>query len=318
MSPSRVSVVVPTRDRPEFLAQALSSVRALEGEDVVFEILVCDNGQNPATADVAERFAARHIEVVRPGAAIARNAGLRAATGEYVAFLDDDDVWLPDHVRPQLRLLSEQAAFAAAIGQTCNAGWDLQTRGEAWPATLPGHGRLFGSFLTLYPQIGATVIRTSALSQVGLFDEALVYDQDWDWHLRLARRCAVGFVPVPCVLFRQRPPGYNDDLQWQRLRFFRRVLVQNVRSAGSERPPLTQLVKGYLAHSGSYAGYFGRSARVHALAGERRAALRCLWRALAASPPHAARDALRPSTVVAATKSFRRRPSRATTEPASG
>src|SRR5438876_10295673 len=96
--PVLVSVVVPTRDRPRLLREALASIRAVEGGDLRLEILVADNGTDHETRLVAEEFGARWLRAERPGASATRNVGLREATGEFIAFLDDDDVWLSDHV----------------------------------------------------------------------------------------------------------------------------------------------------------------------------------------------------------------------------
>ena len=101
----KVSVIVPTCDRPALLRQALKSIRALEGPDLTFEILVGDNGSVPETAAVADEFGAIYLKTATRGASASRNVGLRAATGEYLAFLDDDDVWLAGNIRPHLKLL---------------------------------------------------------------------------------------------------------------------------------------------------------------------------------------------------------------------
>lgn len=298
--PVTVSVVVPTRDRPGLLAEALASIRAIEGSDLRFEILVGDNGDDPETARVAERYGARYIPVAAPGAAAARNAALRAATGAYIAFLDDDDAWLPGHVRPQLLAMRIDPSLAGCVGQVANAAADLASHGPFWPAAIPTDGDLFASFLEAYPQIGATVVRASVRESVGLFDETLINDQDWDWHLRLALAHRVGFVATPAVLFRQRAVGADDALQWRRLHFFRTVYWRNVRRAGRRRPPLRVLARTFLRHSGTYEAYFAASAHGHARRGERKRAACALARALWASPPHALRDLARASDFRAA------------------
>lgn len=298
--PVTVSVVVPTRDRPALLDEALASIRAIEGSDLRFEILVGDNGDDPETMRIAERHGARHIRVATPGAAATRNAALRAATGEYIAFLDDDDAWLPGHVRPQLLAMRTNPAFAACVGQVANAAPDLASHGPFWPVALPADGDLFASFLEAYPQIGATVVRASVRESVGMFDETLINDQDWDWHLRLALAHQVGFVAAPSVLFRQRAVGADDALQWRRLHFFRKVYWRNVRRAGKRRPSPRVLVRTFLRHSGTYEAYFAASARDHARRGQRKRAAGALGRALRASPPHALRDLVRASDFRAA------------------
>lgn len=77
----KVSVIVPTCDRPALLRQALASIRALEGPDLAFEIFVGDNGSALETPIVAEEFGAIYLKTSTPGASAARNVGLRAATG---------------------------------------------------------------------------------------------------------------------------------------------------------------------------------------------------------------------------------------------
>ncbi|MGE5597686.1 MAG: glycosyltransferase family 2 protein [Hyphomicrobiales bacterium] len=287
MSTTLVSVVVPTRDRPALLDEALASIRRLEGDDLSFEILVGDNGNDPLTPEVCERHGARRIPVGRPGAAAARNAAMREASARYIAFLDDDDVWLPGHIRPHLALLSANPGLGGAVGQVANAAPDLSSHGPFFPERLPSHGDLFGAFLKEYPQIGGTVVRASVRDSVGYFDEELLNDQDWDWHLRLALTHGVGFVEVPCVLFRQRAAGTSDALQWQRIRFCRKVFLRNVLRAGSQRPSPLFLARTFLAHNGSYVAYFGDSAWEHLQAGDRRGSAGAIGRAFLASPPHA-------------------------------
>ena len=123
----RISVVVPTCNRPAFLREALASIRAHEADSVTFEILVGDNGDLPETRQVAEAYDAIHIPVSVRGAAAARNAGLSTATGEFVAFLDDDDVWTADHVRAHLAAFDAhpeiEAVFAISylLSRTINS-----------------------------------------------------------------------------------------------------------------------------------------------------------------------------------------------------
>lgn len=283
-----ISVVVPTRDRAAMLDQCLTAIRALEGPDLQVELIVVDDGSSDGSQDVARRHGARIIETGGKGSASARNAGMRAATGEFLLMVDDDDVVLPGHVRPQIALLRAHPGFAAAVGQVINTSYDLDDRGEPWPASLPGDGQLLKPFFHAYPQIGATVARLHVRETVGEQDPALAGDQDWDWHLRLARRHAVGFVPVPCLLFRQRGRTPAQEAgEWRRLRFHARVLWRNARAAGWRALPPWELAAIALKQRGAYAATFAAFARDHAIAGERRSMLHSLARSFAASPPHA-------------------------------
>jgi glycosyltransferase involved in cell wall biosynthesis len=286
MTALTVSVIVPSRDRPVLLREALASIAAVCGTDLPYEVLVCDNGTDPGTPAVADEFGARWLPVETPGAGAARNVGLAAAKGDYIAFLDDDDAWTAAHLRPHLAFLCANPDFDAVVGQVATASMDLSSHAPFLPEAMPSDGDLFATFLRSFPQIGATVARTRVRETVGFFDETLLGDQDWDWHLRLAREHLVGFVAVPSVLFRQRPPGDRDDLQWARLGFTRRVFLSNVRRAGLRRSGGISALPTFLAHNGAFCSYFLNAARRARGRGDRGATCTMLLRAAGSSPLH--------------------------------
>jgi glycosyltransferase involved in cell wall biosynthesis len=285
-APRRVSVIVPTCDRPAMLRQALASIRALEADDLTFEILVGDNGKAEETHAAAAEFGAIHIVVTRRGAGAARNAGLSAATGDYIAFLDDDDVWLSDNVRAHLAVLDANPDLEAAFGRIVSADMELRPLCEAWPEETPGEGdELVRTMLSgYYPQIGATLARASVRDAIGLFDEALLGDQDWDWQLRLARRRKVGFANAPCVLFRQRPPGSFDALRMRRLGFSRRVFFRHASSEWRLWGSPQRFLQAYRQVLWQYFEYFGDAAVSRAEAGQGADARRALLGAFRTFP----------------------------------
>jgi glycosyltransferase involved in cell wall biosynthesis len=286
---THVSAIVPTKNRSRQLRTALASIRAIEGPDLQIELIVVDNGSTDDTEHVAQEFDARFLRAAQPGAAAARNVGLEAATAEFVAFLDDDDAWLPEHVRPQLARLAAEPQLAAVVGQIVLTNDRLDEHGEPYPRQVDPTDRLFPWFLGHIPQVGATVARTSVRETVGYFDSDMEGDEDWDWHLRLALHHPVGFVPVPCMLFRQRPVGATADQQWIRLRNTRRVFIKNLRRAGrAQAPGPAALTRMFLEHNGYYFAYFASDAHRRASAGESVSACRALLRAVLASPAHAA------------------------------
>jgi glycosyltransferase involved in cell wall biosynthesis len=294
----RVSVVVPTRDRPAMLRQALASIRALEGPDLEFEILVGDNGSERQTKLVAAEFRATHLPVSRKGAAAARNAALRAAAGDYIAFLDDDDVWLPVHIREHLSFLDAHPDFGAIVGQVVCTDPDLRPTGPAWPTDVPSDGDLFMKMMSGYfPQIGATVIRAKIREAVGEFDETLIGDQDWDWQLRVARDHKVGFVEQVCILFRQRPSGTFDDLQLKRVPYTRRVFFRHALPAYRRWNSPVNLLRSYFRSVQTYHNYFIEAAVGRAERGERRSALYAIWNAFRILPTQTVRHLLRPTPV---------------------
>jgi glycosyltransferase involved in cell wall biosynthesis len=101
---SFVSIIIPTHDRPEMLAEALASVRAQTFTD--YEIVVVSNGehhqQQRLSAAVAATFDARYFELETGNVSAARNFGIEKARGKWIAFLDDDDLWLPEKLERQI------------------------------------------------------------------------------------------------------------------------------------------------------------------------------------------------------------------------
>jgi glycosyltransferase involved in cell wall biosynthesis len=287
MSKRLISVIVPTRDRPDTLRQALASIRALEAEDLTFEIIVGDNGADPETKKVASDFGAIHIPVNEKGAAAARNAGLKAATGEFLAFLDDDDVWLPSHVRQHLEIFDRNPDIEAVLAQVIAVDNDLRELDEPWPVRAPTEpNALVKAMLSgYYPQIGATMVRASVRDAIGPMDLSLLGDQDWDWQLRLARRRKTTYLKLPCVLFRQRPPGSYDALRLRRLGYARKVFLRHALPEWRVFSSPKALVFSYRDVVWQYFEYFTEAAVARAAAGADRGEVwRAIWGAFRALP----------------------------------
>jgi hypothetical protein len=211
-----------------------------------------------------------------------------------VAFLDDDDVWQPGHIRPHLRRLEAEPDLGIVFGQVVTTSQDLEPVYGPWPADLPADGgALLRRMLSGYfPQVGATVVRRSLVDSVGLFDEALLGDQDWDWQIRAVRRHRAGFVAVPCVHFRQRPPGTFDSLIARRIHFTRLVFRRHAPALGVSRVAALRL---YFATVQGYYDAFLDGAQAHAARGDRRAAAGALLSAFRLMPHRAIKDAVRPT-----------------------
>ena len=196
----RVSIVVPTRDRPKLLEEALQSIRLLERDGVFFEIIVADNGSATETRQIAAAFDAVYLYTKKAGSGAARNVAMCAATGDYIAFLDDDDLWTSNHIHEHLKLFANHPEIDMVVAQIINTDTERRATFGPWPAQLPEGRQLIRLMLSGYfPQIGATVVRAGVRETIGLFNEDLIGGQDWDWQLRVARRHGVGFVEQPCV-----------------------------------------------------------------------------------------------------------------------
>ena len=140
MSPAtRVSVVIPTRNRCSLLARALECVQRQRGVEV--EAVVVDDGSEDGTSEYLKRVSGVELAVVRHkrprGVATARNAGVERASASWVAFLDDDDLWAPDKLARQVAALDARAG-AGLVHHGC--GHAERTAGGARAAAAAGRG----------------------------------------------------------------------------------------------------------------------------------------------------------------------------------
>ena len=186
-APPEVTVVIPTQGRWALLRRTLGG--ALRQRGVELEVVIVDDGSSDETA---ERLAELGDSRVRPlrhevsrHVAAARNAGIAAASGEWIAFLDDDDLWAPDKLRAQLAATAaQQADFAWCSGLVVDASCSVL---ETWPARGPDEIlRLLLRGNWMPAGASNVVARTDLVRELGAFDEELRHFADWDLWIRLA------------------------------------------------------------------------------------------------------------------------------------
>jgi len=296
--PRRLSVIVPTRDRPELLRQALASIRAVEAQDFSLEILVGDNGSLQETKDVAAEFGAVHLLAQGVGASAGRNAGLAAASGDYIAFLDDDDVWLSGHLRAHFDALDADPTIDGVLGQVIYADRDLNPSGPPSPAVHPGDGdEMLRKMLSgWFPQIGTLVVRKPAAQAAGLFDPKLLGGQDLDWMLRIARKRRLAMTMTPCVLYRGRPPGSYDALQRRRVGFDRQVFLRHALPEWRIWKSLHAFGSAYSLTLWHFYQYFIEAADDRARRGLRFDAAKAIFAAVSVFPLRGVYHAVKPGT----------------------
>ena len=190
---THVTVAIPTRERWAFARRALASV--LEQTGVAFDVIVVDDGSRDAAGDVADFDDPRVRVLTLPragGVAAARNAAIAEARGEWVSFLDDDDVWAPDKLARQLQTAAAHDADFVWTGQLL-VDRDM-TPLKAWAA--PAADGIARALLDTNGIGGPSsmMVRRSALTEVGGFDERLSVLADWDLWLRLA----ANHTPAAC------------------------------------------------------------------------------------------------------------------------
>jgi glycosyltransferase involved in cell wall biosynthesis len=203
-----VSVVIPTFNRAHLLGEAVAS--ALAQEDVAPEVIVVDDGSTDYTISVLASFgsAIRAIRQPHGGVSAARNTGIRTAVGEWLAFLDSDDLWHPRKLRVQLDFLHERPGLK--ICQT-EESW-IRNGSKLNPKKYhrKPHGYCFSQLLErclISPS--AVVIHRDVLEEVGLFDESLPACEDYDLWLRIGCRYPIGLIEESLTIKRG---GHPDQL----------------------------------------------------------------------------------------------------------
>lgn len=204
-----ISVIIPTYDRPQLLVRAVESARAA-GTEV--EVIVVDDASVDETAEVCRRL--RGINYVRlernQGVGGARNIGLMASTGEYVAFLDDDDLRLPGSLDIQAAALDENADAGFVCGAMVMADQEYQPTGEVF---LPlKSGNVFWDLLELdFPVMPlSTLIRKECFLRVGLLNQKLKGIDDWDIFTRIAEVYPILVIDQPMGIYRQPTPSSDQ------------------------------------------------------------------------------------------------------------
>lgn len=205
-----LSVVIPTWNRARLVCEAIESALAQRPRDI--EVIVVDDGSTDNTSrQLAQRFGSRiRLQRMphRRGIGAARNAGVAQATGELLAFLDSDDLWLEGRLETELRvfdrlpdaeaIVSDSLTFMEAQpsdrSRFATNGLLAATQGKiTWLNECPW---LWGHWQNTLP-IGSITLRRSALARLGkpLFPEDLICGEDWELEMRIYQECRVAVLP---------------------------------------------------------------------------------------------------------------------------
>ena len=197
-----ISVVIPAYNRARTIIEALKSVQVQTYRN--WEVVVVDDGSNDNTCQIVAEYAIQEprVRLLRHeknrGGQAARNSGIKAANGEWIAFLDSDDQFLPNSL--SLRLAMAQRDNISVV----HSGAYIQRKNEAlqkhyvpkWSGNI--YKKVLGSEGPVFP---ALLIKKEALEQIGYLDERVVAYQEWDTSIRLAKRFEFGFEPEPTFIY---------------------------------------------------------------------------------------------------------------------
>ena len=204
----KISVIIPTHNRAHVLGRAIESVLAQTFK--ASEIIIVDDGSIDATTElVRSRFPECHyVYQDNQGVSSARNHGIRIASGDWLAFLDSDDEWLPDKFAAQRIELSKNTQ--RRLCHTEEIWVRNGKRVNAMRKHAKSGGYIFKQCLPLCViSPSATMIHKSIFEEIGIFDESLPACEDYDMWLRICSRESVGFVEEAQI---KKYGGHADQL----------------------------------------------------------------------------------------------------------
>jgi glycosyltransferase involved in cell wall biosynthesis len=209
----KVSVIIPSYNCACYLPSSIESVLEQTYRDL--EILVVDDGSTDDTESVLQRFApsVRYLKSCHKGAAAARNQGIIASDGDYIAFLDADDWWESEKIERQIAELEKDDKVDLVYSDMC-VHYDDGTTVPSFLKNRPlaASGYVFDKLIQSQFIFPSTVlIRRSCIQQVGMFDESMLSLEDCDLFLRICYTCRVAVVLKPLVHRRQRAGNMTSD-----------------------------------------------------------------------------------------------------------
>jgi glycosyl transferase family 2 len=206
-----VSVVIPTYNRAAYLGEAIESV--LNQRYRHLEVIVIDDGSTDDTPAVVARYAGAIRYAWQPNSerGAARNHGLRLARGEFIAFLDSDDLWTPDKLDWDLDLLRRRVDCGVVYSDTLSV--DAAKRPQRRIRRRGGEGQVTVFLLHQnFVSMGAHLVRTQIMREAGGFHEERDLAEDWEAWVRVSTRTSFGYVPRPTTLRRIHPGNSVGDV----------------------------------------------------------------------------------------------------------
>lgn len=233
----RVSVVILTCNRATMFGRALDSALAQTERDI--EVVVIDDGSSDDAAEraVRDRRDARIRYVKLPthrGVSAARNAGVLAATSQYIAFLDDDDEWLREKLERQLEMIESADQVVGAV-YTAKFTVDEATGRITTTRIVRGFRAGDGNTMTT----SSILLKRECLSYAGEFDEKFEAGEDYDMWIRVARRYRFAYIDVPLVKYYVHSGNVSKDYA-KKIRAIRAMLEKHWSLFAQNGPDLSR------------------------------------------------------------------------------
>jgi glycosyltransferase involved in cell wall biosynthesis len=268
MNPPVVSVIIPTYNRSQMLSRAIQSVLMQTFQD--FELLVVDDASEDNTEEAVKGIRDQRIHYIRheknKGGSAARNTGIQAALGKYIAFLDSDDEWLPEKLERQIAKIN---SAAPSVGFVYTGFISISAKtGKMMNRLIPQKAPNVYS-RALEANGSSLLVKKECFEKVGLFDETLASCQDWDMAIRLSRCYGLDFVPEALVKYYFHGAQLSSSLE---------------RKIHGREALMKKHYEDFLRYPSLLANHCSRQAMLYVLAGDKTMAKDFFWKSIRLKP----------------------------------
>ncbi len=213
MNITKVSVIIPNYNNAEYLKQSIDSVLNQDYDNI--EIIVVDDGSTDRSLEVLRDYELeiKVIAISHSGASAARNTGILAASGDFIAFLDSDDYWSHDKIRLQV-----EAAIKKNLVLVYSGGIEISSNGKELKLHLPVFSGFCYQYFVKHPTksvitlpCSSALIKKSNLALSGLFDSTFMdFAEDWDFFRRFSKTGETGFIEATLVFYRRHETNTSN------------------------------------------------------------------------------------------------------------
>lgn len=208
-----VTVIIPTHNRANYLAEAINSVLGQTYKN--YEIIVADDGSTDSTSEIIKQFGdkIRYFYQQNRGPSAARNTGIKNARGDLVAFIDSDDLWLPDKLSQQVQLFDKnhRLGLVSSAYYSCDSNLNVTRVIKEDKLTDKKHilKKLFIRNIFPTPTV---LVKKECFEKVGLFNESYGFAEDWEMWVRIALEYDLAYIETPLCQCRR----HNSSITFQR------------------------------------------------------------------------------------------------------
>ena len=209
-----ISVIIPAYNAEQTILDTIASIQKQSFSD--FELLIINDGSTDRTLELVQAIADERIQIFsykNAGVSAARNRGISHASGEFISFIDADDLWTPDKLELQLAALEHRPEAGVAYSWT----YIMDEKGKFFHVdkSIFFEGDVYANLLVknFLCSGSNSLVRKQALDAVGEFDSTLTHGEDWEFYLRLAATWPFVVVPKPQILYRQTSGSASSKIE---------------------------------------------------------------------------------------------------------